>query len=179
MNVNIDVEPGAEDVFTEKFMLARFLDRAFEDFRAFWEFASYIYVRGPGVEREAGDRDSFEQLMRIFVDDVAVFERARLGFICVADQIDWLFLIGLDEAPLDAAGKAGASATTQPGVFDFIDNLGARHRQGLLQLFVTAVAQITVDVCRPIFAPDVFKNQAMFERMRRSQLRIADCGLRI
>src|SRR5205807_10528534 len=45
VNVYIDIEPGAENVFAEKVVLARLFDRAFEDLRAFRKLASYIYVR--------------------------------------------------------------------------------------------------------------------------------------
>src|SRR5207248_5357644 len=78
MNVNIDIESRAEDVFAEKLVGTRLFDRLLEDLRALREFASYIYVRRPGVERETGDGDPFQELVRIFVDDVAVLKRARL-----------------------------------------------------------------------------------------------------
>src|SRR6266568_6035235 len=112
--------------------------------------------------------------MWIFVDNVAVFERARLGFIRVTDQIDRLFLIGFDETPFHATRKSSAATATETGCFDFVDDLFARHRNGLPQLLVTAVAQVSVDVDLPIAASDVFENQPMLERVRGS--RIADCG---
>src|ERR1700738_2477868 len=123
MNVNIDIESGAENVFAEKHVLARLFDRAFEDLRAFGELASYIYVRGAGIEGETGDGDPFQQLMRVLMDDVAVLKRARLGFVRVANQVDRLFLIGLDETPFYAAGKSGATATAQTGRFHFVHDV--------------------------------------------------------
>src|SRR5437899_10473014 len=99
--------------------------------------------------------------MWIFVDNVAVFERARLGFIRVTDQIDRLFLIGLDEAPFHTAWKSSAATTAEAGRFDLVNDLFARHRDGLPQLLVTAVAQVGVDVDFPIVASDVFEDQSM------------------
>ena len=128
------------------------------------------------IERETGDEHALDQLMRIFVNDVAILERARLGFVRVADQIDRLFLIGLDEAPFHAAGKSRAAASAQPGDLHFVHDVGARHRDGFLQLFVAAVAQVTVDVGRPIFAADIFENQPALERVRRC-VRIAESRL--
>src|SRR5437879_13674636 len=87
MNVNIDIKPGAEDVFAQELVFASFLDGALEDLRALGEFASYIYVRCSGVEGEARDGDCFEQFMRVFVNDVVVCERARLGLARVACEI--------------------------------------------------------------------------------------------
>ena len=76
------------------------------------------------VERETGDQHALEQLMRILVHDVAVLERARLGFVGVADEIDRLGLVRFDEAPLHAAGEPRAAAAAQAGGFDFVHDLG-------------------------------------------------------
>ena len=177
IDVNLYIESGAEDVTPKEIMFACFFDGAFEDLRALRKFASYINVGRTRIQRETRDQDSFEQLMRVLVDDVAVLKRAWFGFIRVADQIDRLFLIGLDEAPLHAAREPGAPATAQPGVLNSIDNFAARHRQRLFQLFVTAITQVTIDIRRPIFASDIFKNEAMLKRMRWMQSRIAERGL--
>ena len=115
--------------------------------------------------------------MRVFMNYVAVFERAWLRFIRVADQIDRLLFIGFDKTPLHSARKSGAATTAETGCFDFVDDLFPRHRNGLSQLFVTAVAQVSVDVDLPIVASDVLENQSMLKRMRR--FRISDFGFRI
>src|SRR5204862_5234833 len=110
MNVNLDVEPGAEHVETHEIFLAGFLDRALEDLRAFREFATDIDVGRLRAERETGDQDSLDKLVGILVNNVAVLECPRLRFIGVADQVDWLFFVGLDETPFHAARKTGAAA---------------------------------------------------------------------
>src|SRR5438477_1960396 len=127
MNVNIEIEFGAENVFAEKFMFPRFFDRAFEDLGAFGEFASYIYVRGPGIEGETGDGDAFQQLVRIFMDDVAVLERPRLRFVGITYQVNRFLFVRFDEAPFHAARKSGAAAAAEAGRFHFVDDLRTRH----------------------------------------------------
>src|SRR5437588_13005715 len=97
MNVNIDIEPGTENVFPEKFVLTSFFDCALEDLRSFRELASYIYVRGAGIEGEAGNGDAFQQLMRVVMGEVAVLKRARLGFVRGRDQIARLLAVRLQE----------------------------------------------------------------------------------
>ena len=87
----------------------------FEDLRALGKFAADVDVGGVHVEREAADQHPLDQLMWILVNDVAILERARLGFVRVANQVDRFFLVGLDEAPLHAAGKTGAAASAQAG----------------------------------------------------------------
>src|ERR1700736_791570 len=167
MNVNIDIESGAENVFAEKLVLARLFDRAFEDLRAFGKLASYIYVRGAGIEGETGDGDPFQQLMRILMDDVAVLKRARLGFVRVANQVDRLFLVGPDETPFHTTRKSRAAASAQTGCFHFVHDVGARHLYGCAQIFVTAVIQIGLDIGLPIFASDIFENDPLLEWVRR------------
>ena len=106
MDVNLYIESGAENVTPKEIVLARFFDGTFEDFRAFWKLTSYVNVGRAGIQGETGDQDAFQQLMRIFVNDVAVFERARLRFVGVADQIDRPLFVRLDEAPFETARKS-------------------------------------------------------------------------
>ena len=113
-------------------MLPRFLDRALEDFRALREFSADVDVRGVRIERITGDQHSFEQLVRIFVNDVAVFECARLGFVGVADQIHRPLFVRLDKAPFQTAGESRSAAAAESGVFDFVDDVIARQSQRLL-----------------------------------------------
>ena len=90
MNVDLDVETGAEHVLPEEIVRPRFFDGAFQDLRALRKLAPDVDVGSLRVEGETGDENAFEQLMRIFVNDVAILERARLGFVGVADEIDRL-----------------------------------------------------------------------------------------
>ena len=151
----------------EEILRARFFDRAVQDLRAFGKFAADVDVGDVHVERETGDHHPLDQLMRILVNDVAVLERARLGFVGVADQVDRLFLVGLDEAPLHAAGETRAAAAAQAGILDLVHDLGAAHLDRGLELLVAAVLQVAIDVVRVAFAPDVFENQPALERMGR------------
>src|SRR5581483_2679841 len=105
--------------------------------------------------------------MWIFMDDIAVLERAWLRLVGITDQIHRPFLVGFDKAPFQAARKTCATAAAQSRVLDLVDDLGARHRYCLLQLFVTASAQVTVDVCTPIVASEILKNHPTFQGMRR------------
>src|SRR5437588_6494986 len=103
--------------------------------------------------------------MRILVNDIAVFECARLRFIGVADQINRLFLIRLDKAPFYPARKTCSTAPAQAGGFDLVYELFGRHRDGIAQLLVTIVAQVAVDVRGPFFSANVFENEPVFEWM--------------
>ncbi len=132
MNVELNVESGPENVFAEEIALPRFLDRAFEDFGAVREFSADINVRGVDIKRVTRDQHSFEQLVRIFVNDVAVFECARLRLVGIADQIYRSLFVRFDKAPFQPAGESRPAAPPKSGVLDFVDNVSARESQRLL-----------------------------------------------
>ena len=85
MDKDFDIKLGPENILTQKPLFLRCFDCALEDFRAFGKFASYIYVCGVDIKGVTGNQDTLQQLMRILVNDVAVLERAGLGFVRVAN----------------------------------------------------------------------------------------------
>ena len=123
MDVNFHIEAGAEHVLPDEIMRARFFDRALENLRALGKLAADVDVGRLRVQRETGDQDSLEELMRIFVNDVAILERARLGFVGVANQVDRFFFVRLDETPFHPARKTGATASAQSRGLHFVDDL--------------------------------------------------------
>src|SRR5262249_1326862 len=110
MNINLNVESGPEDVFAKEIMVSRFLDRALQDSEALGKFASYVNVGRARVKSITRDQHSFDQLRRIFVNDVGVFNRARLGFIGIENKIDWPLFARLNEAPFQPAENPGPAA---------------------------------------------------------------------
>ena len=71
-------------------------------------------------------RKPFQKLERIAFHDLAVFEGARLGFICIGNHIMRPVLV-INEGPLHAGGEACAAAPAQAGILDHIGHLGGRH----------------------------------------------------
>src|SRR5262249_25737244 len=110
MNINLNVESGPEDVFAKEIMVSRFLDRALQDSEALGKFASYVNVGRARVKSITRDQHSFEQLMRILLNDEGVLNGAGFGFFGIANQIDWPFFVRLNEAPFQPAGKPGPAA---------------------------------------------------------------------
>src|SRR3954462_13534321 len=106
MDVELNIKSRPENVFAEEIALLCFLDRAFEDFGAVREFSADVDVRGVDIKRVTRDEHSLERLVRIFVNDVAVFEGARLRFVGIADQICRPLFARYEKAPLQAAGES-------------------------------------------------------------------------
>src|SRR5262249_26743646 len=127
MNVNLAIESRSKNVFSKEIVLPRFFNGAVEDSGAIWEFTAYVDVGGARIKCITRDQHSFEQLVRIVMNDIAVFKRARLGFVGVADQIDRSLFVRLDKAPFQATGETGAAAAAQSRVFDLVDDVIARQ----------------------------------------------------
>src|SRR5262249_51836271 len=93
---------------------------------------------------------AFENAVGIAFHHAAVHEGARVAFIAVADDV---FLAaaatgGLgDGAPLQSCWETGATTATEPGLGDFLDDVGGRHRrEGLGERGVGGAGDAIVDV---------------------------------
>ena len=127
MNVHLQIETGAENIFAEETFRARFFQRCVQNLCAFGHFAADVDVSELHVVREARNDHALDELMRIFVDDLTILESARLGFIGVADEINRLAALAINETPLEAARETSTAATTQTGSHHFLTKLFLRR----------------------------------------------------
>src|SRR5690606_4549835 len=118
VNVDLAAVTGAENVLADEALGLRLGDGFFKDTGAFGHLAADVDVGLLHVVGEARDHGALDQLVRILVHDVAVFERAGLGFVGVDDEVDGLAAFAINERPLEAAREAGAAAAAQAGFFD-------------------------------------------------------------
>ena len=76
MHVNIQVESRAENIFTEKTFSAGLLDGVPDDLGRFRKFATDVDVGKMDVRGEGRNDETFDELVGILVQDVAILERA-------------------------------------------------------------------------------------------------------
>ena len=114
---------GAADVFTDKTCVAGLLDRRFQNARALRKLTADIDVGLLHVVRETGNHGALDQLVGILMNDVAVLEGARLGLVGIDHEVDRLAALAIDERPLEATGKTGATATAQTGLLHVVANV--------------------------------------------------------
>jgi hypothetical protein len=110
------------------------------------------------------------------MQNVAIFEGARLGLVGVADDIDRLGVGGGDEAPLHSGRKASTATPTQTRFLHLVGDVSRSHSEGFFELRIAAVAQVAVDGRVIACAIDVLEDQAMLARMRFFARKIGDCG---
>ena len=98
------------------------------------------------AHRVTGDNHAFNQGMRVEHDDVAVFERTRFAFVCVADDVFFAGEGTGHKAPFQAGRKARTAAPAQTGSFDFVNHVGLRDvfGQDSTQRAVTAAFDVFV-----------------------------------
>src|SRR5205823_2506601 len=135
MHPEVEIEAAAEDVFAEEILFASFFKRAVQNLRALSELAADVNVSELHVVRPTREDHPFDELVRVFVDDLAVLERARLGFVGVANEVNRLAAFAVHERPLESAGKSRAAATAQAGLHDLVAHL-------FLRRYFLAVGQI-------------------------------------
>ena len=112
--------------------------------------------------------------MRILVDDLAVLERAGLGFIRIANQVNRLAALAVNKAPFQSAGETRAAAAAQAGGHDPLADLLRAGKffavrqvlrlegQRLFERVVAAMTQIAFDVRRVTRFIGVFEDEAVF-----------------
>ncbi len=78
------------------------------------------------LNRVRRNRNAFNELVRIALHHLAVFERPRFRFVRVRDEIARENTFR-QKTPFDASGKARAAASAQARCFDDIGHLIGRH----------------------------------------------------
>ena len=99
MQVNFQMITTAQNVFPKEAVFARFLQGVFENGGALDEFAANVDIGEADVVCVRRDGHAFQQLMRILVNDLTIFEGARLRLIGVANKIDRFAAAAVDEGP--------------------------------------------------------------------------------
>src|SRR5690625_1397550 len=106
INMNIARVPGTEDIFSKEIFLPGFLERAIEDLCPFGHLAADVDKGCLSLNRKARYKNAFDQLMRIFMNNLTILKSARFGFVGIADQINRFARLPVEKPPFGAAGKS-------------------------------------------------------------------------
>src|ERR1035441_6067410 len=105
--------------------------------------------------------------MWFVMEELAILERARLGFVSVANQVNRLAGAFRQETPFHPAGKTRATAPTNLAVLDLGDNIVGLHAERFWQRTVAALANIVVHRPGVTGLRQVREQDAFFQRVRR------------
>ena len=90
VDVNLQIVTAAEDIFAKEILRARLGQRPIQQRAPSRHLAANVNVGQLNVVGEAGDDHALDHLVRVLVEDLAVLECARLGFVRVANQVNRL-----------------------------------------------------------------------------------------
>ena len=166
VDIDVEVEAGAEDVFSKKTFGAGFLDGVPNDLGRFGKFAADVDVGEVNICGEGGNGEAFDELVRVLVEDVAVLEGAGLGFVAVDNDVVVFAVVVFDEAPFGSGGEAGSASAAQVGGFHHVNDLAGFQREGFFEGLVAAVGEVGVDIGRVAGFADISENDAALFRVR-------------
>jgi hypothetical protein len=99
-----------------------------------------IPIRAPVRQRQ-----TFQEQMRIALHEYAVFERSRLRFIGVADNIFFRAVRLGNATPFPAGWETGAPTSPEPRAINRIDNIHGRAAERYPERLVSAGIKGAVD----------------------------------
>src|SRR6185295_15701988 len=121
-----------------------FGNRLFQDLGPQNEFSSYINVGGLCSDCVAGEHDTFQQLVGISFDKLAVLERAWFAFVRVATEIARTLIVLGQKSPFHTGRKAGPAAPPETRLHHRHSDFGRRH-------FPYDLAECLVAACTLVF----------------------------
>ena len=138
MNVDLDIHTLAQHILAQIVLRTGFFDGGDQNFRALRHFATDVNVGGLGADGITGDDHPFDQLVRVIVHQLPVFEGPRLGLVSVADQINRLAGAFGKETPFQSTGETSAAPTADFAVLDLIYNFFRLQAKRLAQRSIAA-----------------------------------------
>ncbi len=146
VHVQLQREAAAEDVPAEQARFGGFGDGPLEVARALLVGVADEDVADRRLQGIGRDDHPLDQLMGVGLEQFAVLVGPRFHLVAVADQVFLARLVGGEEGPLHAGGKAGAAAAAQSRGLDRLAHLGrAQGLEGLLQPLVAAAGEIALE----------------------------------
>ena len=89
-------------------------------------FIANIHVSLAGSDGDCRYEHSLKDTVRVAFQYASVHVRSWISLICVADYISVPIVLRTGR-PFDPRGKTAAPAPSQPGFFDYLDDLGSIH----------------------------------------------------
>ena len=112
MNVDFEIESRSLNILAKETIFLGLGDGLFQNDGRLRKFFPNVNVGDVSPNSIGRDHHTFNELVRILVDNVAVFKSTRFRLITVANQVDWLCVIGRNKSPFDPSRESCSSAST-------------------------------------------------------------------
>ena len=110
----------------------RFLDGALEYLCTMLKLTADINENLPCLNSMCSDECSFQQLVRVAIDNLPVLKGSRLRFVGVDNEVNRLAGFPIEKAPFNTGGEPCPAASAEAGLPDFPADLHRRHGKRLL-----------------------------------------------
>ena len=144
--MHVKVEAGAEDVLAQKAVFTGLLNGDLKALNSDGILSTDIYIALVCADGVGGNGHSFDNAMRVALEDGAIHERAGVALVSVAGYI--LFAGGAHgELPLKTGGESAAATAAQTGIKDGLNNVFTAHfGQDLCKGLVAVKSDVLIDV---------------------------------
>src|SRR5271165_5389706 len=132
MQVELEIPAGTASVLADETGLVGLVDRGLQALRLVIELAADIDVAGVNPHPDRGEKATFDQLVRVVAEDVAVLAGAGLALVSVDAEIGRAVALFRHERPFEARRKTGPATPAQPGFLDLLDDPVAAFEDELL-----------------------------------------------
>src|SRR5699024_5236278 len=113
MKNHVQVEAGAQNVFTEPAGFIRVSDCLLQAAVHVQHFTAQVDESVVSSDSPRGDRDAFQQYMRISHQQWNIFTRSGLSFVSVHHKVARATIMGREECPLQSRRETCSTASTQ------------------------------------------------------------------
>ena len=139
VNVNTEGESRALNALAKPAAFFGLAHGALQTLRLGRVLTADVNISLAGADGITGDRHAFQKLLRLGVDEDAIFEHQRLRLVGVADDIFLRRRFLQHHPPLAPRRKARATASGQSCGLDFIDHRAGRSCQRFSQTLIGTV----------------------------------------
>ena len=168
---DVAAEVGAEDAAADVAGGAGLLDAALQEQALVVVLATDVDEGDRCLDRVGRDQRSFDELVRVLVDERPVLEAARLRLVGVDAEVAGMDALG-EERPLQPGGEAGPAAPADAARLDLGDQVvGGHAAERLAQALVAADALVDGEGLDAVH-PEVLGQQLVLGHQRPPRPRI-------
>ncbi len=143
---DFQIESAVENILSQQSVLPCLFDRPFQTPDRQRILRPDIDIRASSADRIRGDRQSFDQTVRIALNQRPIHKRSRIALIRVADHVLLIACAVQSILPLGSRGESASAAAAETALLHLVADFRRSHRmQRLCKRAVPSARQIFLD----------------------------------